>query len=53
MYLIIDALEIYRLYNYKMTLSIISNEAGPVTTIIPPHIMVEGEPLMDALSLSL
>ncbi|KFY49017.1 hypothetical protein V495_00830 [Pseudogymnoascus sp. VKM F-4514 (FW-929)] len=34
-------------FYYKLTLSIISNEVGPVTTIVPPHIMVEGEPPMD------
>lgn len=30
-----------------MTLSIIAKEAGPVTTIPPPHAMVEGRPQMD------
>src|SRR5690348_6922363 len=34
-------------FYYKMTLSIIGKEVGPVTTIVPPHIMTEGGPLMD------
>ncbi|KAE8449142.1 hypothetical protein EG329_008526 [Mollisiaceae sp. DMI_Dod_QoI] len=34
-------------FYYKMTLSIISKELGPVTTIVPPHIMKEGGPRMD------
>lgn len=34
-------------FYYKMTLSIISKEVGPVATIPPPHAMTAGGPLMD------
>ncbi len=34
-------------FYYKMTLSIISKEVGPVTTVPPPHVFVEGGPQMD------
>jgi putative intracellular protease/amidase len=33
--------------SYKMTLSIIAKETGPVTAAYPPHIMVSGETAID------
>jgi putative intracellular protease/amidase len=33
--------------SYKITLSIIAKEAGPVSAAYPPHIMVPGQPAID------
>lgn len=34
-------------HSYKVTLSVIAEETGPVTTIPPAHVMTEGEPPVD------